>query len=300
MLPHAIDVFDDRRARLADGRFFLLTGFPKSGTTWVHTILDAHPAVLCRGEDDLNALARVIAPALEEYNQHSQSRNASLPKDNHARFGERDLEVMIAAAAVVLWGKEAGNDVLRVGAKMNDLAMNNTEALCDMFGPLSIVHVLRDVRDVIVSGYFNNLRTNREQTLARWPTLADMVRDAVPMWRNSLATLRAVAAKDHVHMLEIRYEQLLAEPAAEVARLFAFLDVDASADLVARIVDETRFDRMAGGRQAGDEASGQFMRKGVAGDWREKFDDACHAACAEFGVEALMREAGYPAEEAAS
>lgn len=299
MLPHALDLLAQRRAALADGRLFLLTGFPKSGTTWVHTILDAHPAVLCRGEEDLNALGQMLAPAMNQYNAHSETRNAPLPKHNFARFEGRDLELMLAAAAVVLWGKDAdGDGIAQVGVKINDLAQNNTETLCDLFGPVRIVHVIRDVRDVMVSAYFNNLRTDRAQTLARWPSLADMLREAVPHWHASLKTLRAVAAKPHVEMLELRYEQLLAEPAREIATLFGFLDVDAAPELVAKIVEESRFDRMSGGREAGDEAAGAFLRKGIAGDWREKFDDACRAACAELGVEAMLHEAGYPADDA--
>ena len=72
---------------------------------------------------------------------------------------------------------------------------------------------------------------------------------------------------------EVRYEDLLARPEKEFARLFEFLDARADEKLVERCVKRTAFERRTGGRKRGEEDLDSGVRKGIAGDWNNVFTE---------------------------
>ena len=70
-------------------------------------------------------------------------------------------------------------------------------------------------------------------------------------------------------MIWLKYEDLVARPHEEIKRLAAFLDVDASDDLVERVVESSSFGAMK--EQSGNS---HFFRKGVVGDSARHFSPA--------------------------
>jgi hypothetical protein len=91
---------------------------------------------------------------------------------------------------------------------------------------------------------------------------------------------------------EVRYEDLLAHPEAEMARLLRFLGAAADENSVGRCVGAASFERLSKGRARGEEDPSSFFRKGVAGDWREAFTERDRRV---FQVEAgdLLKKLGY-------
>jgi hypothetical protein len=68
-------------------------------------------------------------------------------------------------------------------------------------------------------------------------------------------------------LVEVRYEALLKDGAAELARILTTATGESpSPTVVEAVVDRYRFDAQAG-RKRGEEDSSSFLRKGVAGDW---------------------------------
>jgi hypothetical protein len=69
----------------------------------------------------------------------------------------------------------------------------------------------------------------------------------------------------------VRYEDLRSDPVPTLKRLVSDLSgVDVPACRVAEVVEEFSFARQAG-RSPGREKHNSFMRKGIAGDWRNYF-----------------------------
>ena len=68
---------------------------------------------------------------------------------------------------------------------------------------------------------------------------------------------------------EVRYEDLLRGPEAEVELLLTFLTADPSEKSVTRCVEAASFERLSKGRKRGEEDPSSFFRKGVAGDWKQ-------------------------------
>lgn len=92
--------------------------------------------------------------------------------------------------------------------------------------------------------------------------------------------------------MQVRYEDLHENPNAELVRIFDFIGLDSSPDLVAQCVDACDFDKLAGGRERGQENLDSHFRKGIVGDWRNHFD---HATRVMFDAEAgeLLEKLGY-------
>src|SRR3546814_15793230 len=86
---------------------------------------------------------------------------------------------------------------------------------------------------------------------------------------------RDAAEHDGCHFA-IRYESLLQDAASEMARLFQWLGCDASEATVAAVVSRNAFAVASGGRQPGEADPQSFLRKGIAGDWKNHFDDECN------------------------
>lgn len=259
---------------------FFVTGFPKSGTTWVHLLANRHPDILCTGEDDFNELAKRFADLMNAYNQHTAARVRPLPNANPCVFNGEHIGPLLRSSVAILADGQIGDVAPKsVGFKFNDATLNGFEFLEDLFDDFKWVMVVRDVRDVGVSAYANNLRSSAEATRQRWPTRADLLREMIPMWIE--ATRRAMnrAASDPERFTVVRYEDLRTNAEPCVKALFAFLGVDCSDATVKDCVAANSFEKLSGGRAAGQEDAGNFMRKGVVGDWHDKFDAADHATC---------------------
>jgi hypothetical protein len=82
------------------------------------------------------------------------------------------------------------------------------------------------------------------------------------------------------HAIKVHYEDLSRDPRSTFGALLEACDLVPRFDAVARAVRRNDFAARSG-RQAGVEAKGSFLRKGVAGDWHGKFDDRCRARFVE-------------------
>ena len=70
---------------------------------------------------------------------------------------------------------------------------------------------------------------------------------------------------------EVRYEDLLANPVGATETVLGFLEADTGAAVVEACVEQASFERATGGRNRGDEKPTEFLRNGLAGQWREVF-----------------------------
>jgi hypothetical protein len=62
-------------------------------------------------------------------------------------------------------------------------------------------------------------------------------------------------------------------PEEEIKRLLEFLGADAREEVVRECVSSASFENWTDGRQRGEEDSTSFLRKGVAGDWKNVFTE---------------------------
>lgn len=185
-------------------------------------------------------------------------------------------------------------------------------------------HVIRDPRDIVTSAYFSHLKSHIDKG---WPELASIRRElqacgkteglirtidnlmVLPVAGTRIALFEAMRDWHYTHpdILELRYEDLVADPYGGFLRILRFLDLvdeapfglraqlswaawhtrravlrqhrplDAAprripSPLALQIIQDNSFERISGGRRKGEENVDSHFRKGVAGDWRNHFD----------------------------
>lgn len=95
----------------------------------------------------------------------------------------------------------------------------------------------------------------------------------------------------------VRYEDCLKEPVPQLVRMLRFLGDHVDLDRVKRTVEETSFKaitraRYGEAREAGQADNTKFHRKGIAGDWRNHFnEEACRLL--EMVEGSSLRRLGY-------
>ena len=143
----------------------------------------------------------------------------------------------------------------------------------------SIIHLVRDIRDVTVSYYYFHyynlpLATNTpEKILAHknW-----FVRQFY--WKK---TVYSVARDWLFHTMGwhafqgarlVKYEDLHANTFTCLENICRDLECDYSRELLEETIQAFSFESLSGGRKAGEEYSAAFFRKGIIGDYQNHFD----------------------------
>jgi hypothetical protein len=262
----------ERQSELADlakRTLFFIGGAPRTGTTWLQHLLDAHPDICCRGEghflvhmvEPLGALMNRRRSALEAKNQQlfKESGGYPLPK-------AEDFEVLAGTAILLaLHQQTEGNAFACVGEKTpeNVFYFPNLKRL---FPAARFVGIVRDPRDSLASAWhmFHKPEPDEDETEAKFTLL----RRAFPSLLRGTRLILDYQQSYPQDVKIVRYETMLSDAASVAAELYRFLEVSDAPELVARCVRKTSFAAMSGGRAAGMEDRGSFFRKGVAGGWR--------------------------------
>lgn len=266
-----------------------LASYPRSGNTWVRLALHAalHPGGF------------VGFDALMEYGRSTISR--------------RQIEEVMGIDSGELTGEELGQ--LRVdfhqavfgAADMPSLVKVHDRWDESLFAARlthGAVYLIRDPRDVAISwaafkgksidwaiGFLadphahigrrnGKFRSTLPETLGSWS-------DHVRSWLD-VAPFGVVT---------VRYEDLLADTAGQLAVILAAMGKSLGPDAIARAVEGSRFERLAGEEQANGFAlrpasSERFFRVGRAGSWRKVLSPA-QAATIERDHREVMVRLGY-------
>lgn len=141
------------------------------------------------------------------------------------------------------------------------------------------VHLIRDPRDALVSGYWSwrdSHRDNNELILRVREQLQQLPFEEGLMlmvdYTTSLWQLQDWSLPDPPQVLTVRYEDMVADTSAQIAGILQHLDITMSPDQRAAMVERHSFTAITG-RTAGEERQGHHFRKGVAGDWRTVFTE---------------------------
>jgi hypothetical protein len=320
-----------RKHREAPSVFFIV-GRAKSGTTWLMRTLDAHPEITCRGEgrffgrdyqlpgaETATIPARPLAgalaadTALRSWLERSVWARDRDPDEQLAELTRIVVDHFLAQAV-----RETGKPI--VGDKTPFLTGDTVREIAQIHPTAKVVQVIRDGRDVAISarhhvwnrsseaGGIHHLSADERRTrdayrrdpgdfgargrsifTAEW--LAGTAREWATMIRRSRTNARLLGER----YLEVRYEDMLADPVDATRQVVGFLDADAELSVIEACVDQASFERSSGGRRVGDERPTEFLRNGLAGQWRGVFTPADRVTFEREAGDVLI-ELGYEAD----
>jgi tetratricopeptide (TPR) repeat protein len=201
----------DEAANLSRRRVAMLTGFPRSGTTLLEQLLDAHPDLVSSEERDfigkefLHDLTsrRGRTPLLDVLNGRSPSEIDS----ERRRY--------IAAMEYVL-GEPIGS---RLHLDKNPSYNLTIPLMLRIFPEVRLIVAIRDPRDVVLSCYLRHLPLNSVSV-----HFLDLERTAEKYVFDMAAWLRLRKLLD-VPWCEVRYEDTVANAEAQARRALSALDL---------------------------------------------------------------------------
>lgn len=176
-----------------------LGGHPRSGTTLLEQILDAHPGVAAL--DEPVAFLEVLQPEFYKSNQLSSSRVNALRR------------LYIQALRQDLGGDSTG----KLLVDKNPSPTARLPLWLRVFPELRVLIALRDPRDVVLSCYFQNIPLNSANVnFLSFERLAKHYADLMDVWL-------AVREWDGFAWIETRYEDIVADMEKEGRRCSEFL-----------------------------------------------------------------------------
>lgn len=187
------------RKRDAIPALAFLGGHPRSGTTLLEQILDAHPGVAAL--DEPAAFTRVLEPAFHKTPQHSS--------------GRLNLLRRLYIQELLQETGPAGNDKLLIDKNPSPTA--RLPIWLRVFPELRVLIALRDPRDVVLSCYFQNIPLNTVNVnFLSFERVAKHYADLMDIWL-------IVRDWEGFSWLETKYEDTVADLRKEGSRVTAFL-----------------------------------------------------------------------------
>ena len=255
---------------------FFVCGAPKSGTTWLQRILDAHPEVCCSGEGHfIQRFSAPMARVVRDYNRELAAA-AEQVYEGEPYYGpveQTEFDAMVRGFILTRLTARVEPQTRWVGDKTPTYT-RHLDQLDRLFPGARIFHIVRDPRDVAVSRMAHSRRAGATEAATPGSDQhRQTVEGAVRMWREAVTAVDAFAAAHPGQVHELRYRDLHDDPIGETGRLFGFLGAAAPRVLMEQIVAQTSFEALSG-RPRGEEDPNAFLRKGVPDAWKSQLDAA--------------------------
>ncbi len=216
ILPHADDrvtetdyrSWPDLKAPDVSQSPVFVVGFPRSGTTLLEQMLDAHPRLQSMDE----------RPFFHVLSDRLGRAGINVPRDLH-KLGQEECDALrkdylaLACAGIT---RRRGTQLV----DKNPLNMLWLPLIHRLFPKARFILALRDPRDVILSCYMQNFRVTLLAAASRsLEHLARAYVAAMASWLHHVAVFKP-------DVLTSRHEDLVADPAGQTRRIAAFLGLD--------------------------------------------------------------------------
>lgn len=247
-------------------RLLFVVGARRSGTNWLQRILRVHPGVA--GVPPETHVFNLGVRPLREVFQHSNPGSLMMA----TMFAERNGVVqgfrkLLDSAFLDNLEREDGE--ARYLLERTPWHVYDLDLIHEIYPDARVIHIIRDGRAVA-----------RSLLAKSWGP--DTMEEAAEEWRSSVVAGRTGGVPFGDRYREVRYEELLADPAERIAELFEWLELDLDDALRERVLLE-----------AGSEFNVDAGAPGIRADkWRGLISER-DLATFERVAGAEMRELGY-------
>ncbi|KAM3919375.1 sulfotransferase 1 family member D1-like [Leptodactylus fuscus] len=227
----------------------VIATYPKAGTTWASEILDM---IYCEGDKEKCRRDTIYnrVPYLEFQIQGMPSGVDQLNATPSPRLVKTHLPIQMMPDS--FWEKNA-----------------------------KVIYVARNAKDLAVSYYFFHLTVSPLPQPESWDVFLYNYMKGNVCYGSWHDHAKGWWEKRHDHqILYLFYEDMKEDPEREIRKMLKFLEKDMSDDIVKKIVHLTSFDVMKNNDMVNyktlpsevmDQTITPFMRKGIAGDWKNHF-----------------------------
>jgi hypothetical protein len=266
---------------------------PRSGTTWLNKMLNAH--------NNLNCIERRLFGNYADfvYDEGNPEPRLRVTLDKyissmllHHGIDQSRRQNLIQSLIDGLIKEERKCNNKKVTLDKVTPYLNTSKVVLDQitknFPKSKIIFLLRDGRDVLTSGvfhWFNKLNAfddlsdfekqrrdiflnNNTNDLSRFFQDKEIFQWANE-WKQTLEIIEL--AKRHHNIKIIRYENMLEEPEFVLKECFSFLKLKYNHTTITDCIKAGSFKKMSQGREQGELKANAHIRKGISGDWKNYF-----------------------------
>ena len=289
---------------------FFVAGEMRSGTSWLRRTLSAHPEIACGHEGSffgrdynqeeipvytgpVSSFTRALAVSEEFKVWHD------LPWNQWSDGYEEDLRNLTRLSIDYFLSKEVARTGKKIVGDKSPQHTGNLGEIHEIYPDARVIHIVRDGRDVAVSAMHHWWRLAKGQPEGVFDLTPEEIEIRDVYLRDKegfLASGRSIFTEERLvqlarrwsdrigeahrdgtalygeSYLEIRYEDLLRDTPDILRRILGLLGARTDDGTIERCIQASSFKR-ASNRRQGEEDSGSFFRKGVAGDWRGVFTE---------------------------
>ncbi len=219
---------------------FIVLGFPRSGTTLLRRLLDAHPAISCPPETGLvSACGRFLqtSPTVDGLSVGvipglAFSGVAEDDVLNHLRTMMFDIHARIAGDKPV-WVEKSGFDIFYLDA-IERLFASHCKFICLIRHPLDVIASVKDLCDGM-----DQILPELHRYVRQHASVFDAFAEA---WLDCTVALDAFRQRHAERCFFYRYEDMVQDPRAVLTKLLDFMGVEdhAEALLTAAFKAETK------------------------------------------------------------
>lgn len=294
-------IFRERLSRHSDVHF--LVAAPRSGTTWMQTALNAHPSIYCVEN-------RLFGEFCEIWPNNDGTSSPRITLDSVAKIYAGHIPQPCEGGVLSMQetiGSALCSALLRCERKISGkriiidkvtpyvgTARRVAQGIASTFPQARIVHLVRDGRDVLVSGLFHWIRRSSEgrtklQHIGEQKRLLND--DFIDVWARMWLEVNSAMLGNEQVVHRLRYEELVTAFDKAFPKLLKAYGVDAGVEIVDAARSASAFEKMSGGRHPGQMDAASAARRGLPGDWRnwmtrrdgERFMATAGEALVEFG-----------------
>jgi len=259
---------------LETGMVFI-TGFDKSGTTWLMRLLDSHPRMVCQAsgyffnfhlpENPFLTFPggyRIIVDAILKSRWYTDSGNIWLTENAVKAYAAN-----IIHQSMLDFSPDPDQCLVGDKSPLQDCAL-----IREVFPRVPVVAIVRDGRDVAVSYAYHRKRRNHEPHFNSDGSLnGEYLIQIAQAWSVYNDHLNRISKEKDSRFYPVKYEDLLDDPIGALANVCSFIGLKFDTPLLEKIVKNCSFKALSGGRNAGEEDPDSFFRKGVKEDWKNHF-----------------------------
>jgi hypothetical protein len=288
-------------------RLIWVVGSSRSGSTWLSRMLAAHEDVVAIDDPHIGhhlSVWRPISLAWGTATRLPELKTLGEVKGHYDDyfFSERYRDTWAPALRGMIltrFGAQAEDLAAKQGVREPMIAVKDpgaagvAELISELFPRSRLLVIQRDGRDVVDSWLDAYRKGAWGMNEGTYP-LAPEGRLAFVRWQASVwlyrteACQRAFRRHEAGRRVQVRYEELRADPVRELARVSLKLGISTTTERVREIVDEHSYDEVPKSRRG----PGQRIRSAEPGAWRQNLSAEERAAVAEI-IGPKLRELGY-------
>ena len=259
-------------------RVVFLIGAPRSGTTWLQSLLGSHPAVVTPQETDL--FSTFVAPLQDWWDdqigrssaEHVARRTKGLPAILDDAEFSRLIETMVERVLAAIRNLDPAASII---VEKSPSHSHHVDLIAKYLPGAAFLHIVRDGRDTAAS-----LQSASRGWGSYWAP--GSLKKAAVMWKANVLAARTAAGTGRY--AEVRYEDLRAGNPEPLQRAFALCGITCSLDECAALLEDFSLERMTKGDVASPIAVGGglahvaerkeppgFYGKGAVGGWSESW-----------------------------